>query len=712
MAKEKSVDISDISRSMLKYPWLEYPDRIKELKKALAPVHLPLSCFQMPKEEFPPSPECWRQHPSRSKSAPYCYPETPELYTYWQTLYHQRQEWEAQKMLQKRRTRPRYLKEGTATQKAHLPTIQLTVKPQKGPKPLLPSGASLKWQRLKELTQSLKAPREDEQFYAAQALGCLGVGDKFVIEALLQVARTGPEKVVREAYRTLAMLGCLEKDVIQALIAQLKGQNEEQRMDTLRGLRIALNSWAAVPKDKVIGRSAPCRRKPRSAQAPFGRGVRGTTEDRQGGRRGCRGVGLEEAAGHEARPQGTDTGSDVAFSLDDLKYGSGFDSEPNRDPLELGGEWHDPAVRKHEAHLGRRENAPEAAMHRPLNEAWLKTQSPPRRLLSSSQRTPVRDEGSLASVLQMLMQTLPRAAALEAALCLGFLRPRSDTVREFLLQCMRRGPRPQSMKALRMLVKRMHVHTAEAIRAILDQLCHSNVLEHRLEATQLLKVIGLEQIQAQGLEGLVFDLLRNKIHNEPFLAVRQAVAQTVEELKMKPTMLNLVEMQLMSSNAIARREAVISLGVLGVRSPQVFNLLLDMLDEEHSQSVKKSLQETLIVLASTDPWIQNKVKNKILCVHEAPTNEKAEPARFRQKLDSPEEVNIQDFRLVQLNPLLIAKASATTNLQKTSGAQHGSACYLTSALPPCFSEPLKRKPQAAGPWTPAIRKQLRILAKT
>lgn len=26
-------------------------------------------------------------------------------------------------------------------------------------------------------------------------------------------------------------------------------------MDTLMGLRVALNSWAAVPKDKVIGRS-------------------------------------------------------------------------------------------------------------------------------------------------------------------------------------------------------------------------------------------------------------------------------------------------------------------------------------------------------------------------------------------------------------------------------------------------------------------------
>lgn len=56
-----------------------------------------------------------------------------------------------------------------------------------------------------------------------------------------------------------ARLGCLEKDVIQALITQLKGQNEEQRMDTLRGLRIALSSWAAVPKDKVIGRSSVTR---------------------------------------------------------------------------------------------------------------------------------------------------------------------------------------------------------------------------------------------------------------------------------------------------------------------------------------------------------------------------------------------------------------------------------------------------------------------
>ena len=54
--------------------------------------------------------------------------------------------------------------------------------------------------------------------------------------------------------RTLPVQGCLNKHVIQVLITQLKGQNEEERMDSLTRLRVALNSQAAVPKDKVTGR--------------------------------------------------------------------------------------------------------------------------------------------------------------------------------------------------------------------------------------------------------------------------------------------------------------------------------------------------------------------------------------------------------------------------------------------------------------------------
>ncbi|XP_044900601.1 protein HEATR9 isoform X6 [Felis catus] len=524
---------------------------------------------KMPKEEFPPSPECWRQHPSKPLSVPYCYFKKPEVYTHWHTLYDKRQKREAEKMLRKMRDHPRQLKEGTPIQKFHLPMSKLTIQSQMGSKPSDPAGDPLKWQRLKELTKSLESPREPEQFYAAQA-------------------QTGSEKVKSEACRSLALLGCLNKHVIQVLITQLKGQNEEERMDSLTRLRVALNSQAAVPKDKVTGR----------------------------------------------------------------------------------------------------------------------------RVSNWGKRTQVGDEEKLVPVLQMLIKKSSNEAAVEAALCLGFLRPCSKIAQEFLLQCLSQGSKTQRMKALRMLVKMMHVHSATVIRAILDQLCSSSVLEHRFEATQMLKTIGLEKIQAQGLEGFTFDLLWRKTYNEPFLAMRQAVAETVEELKMKPTMMNLVEAQLMNSNATARQEAVISLGVLGIHSPQVFHLLLDMLDAEKSQAVKNSLQETLTLLASTDPWIQNKLKNKVIFVYEAPkTNEEAEPTRFRKDPENPEELNIQDFQLAQLNPLFIAKSRATSDQQKKLSAQRESAFYLTSTFPTCFSKP-KHKAQATGPWVPGIRKQLQILAKT
>uniref|UniRef100_A0A671G2B4 HEAT repeat containing 9 n=1 Tax=Rhinolophus ferrumequinum TaxID=59479 RepID=A0A671G2B4_RHIFE len=535
MDYKPSVDISDISRSMLKYPWLEYPGRNKELRKASAPVYLSLSCHQIPKEEFPPSPECWRQHPSKPNAIPYCYFKKPELYTHRHTLYDQRQEWEAQKMLQRMRDHPRHLKEDTPIQKVHLPKIKLTIKSQATSKPLHPIGDPPKWLRLKELTNSLNSPREDEQFYAAQV-------------------RSGREE--EHGCRSLSELeSCLNKHVIQSVIKQLTGQNEKQRMDTLMGLRVALNSWAAVPKDK---------------------------------------------------------------------------------------------------------------------------------------RTPVGDEEKLVPVLQLLIQKSLRATAMEAALCLGFLRPCSNTARQFLLQGLCQGPMTQRMKALRMLVTVMRVHSAAVIKATLDQLCRSSVMEHRFEATQMLKSIGLEQIQAHGLEGLLFDLLREKIYNEPFPAVRHAVAETVEEFKMKPTMMNL---PILAFSCLCQ-------GALGIRSPQVFHLLLDMLDEEKNQSVKKTLQETLLLLASIDPWIQKKLKNKALLVYEAPKTKKAEPTRFQNKPENSEELNIQDFRLAQLNPFLIAKASK------------GSACYLTKAFPSCFSKPLGHNSPATGSWAPGIRKPFQILAQT
>uniref|UniRef100_H0X5E2 HEAT repeat containing 9 n=1 Tax=Otolemur garnettii TaxID=30611 RepID=H0X5E2_OTOGA len=551
MACEKSVNTLNTYRSMLAYPSLEYQKSTKELRKATTPIYLPLSYYQVPKKEIPPSPECWRQYPGKPNAVPYCYSNQPEVYTHWHILYDQHEERAAQKMLRKMRDHSRYLKEDTHV---HLPVSKSAIKYQVGSRSLELTGDTLKWQRLKELTKSLFSPREDEQFYAAQALGSLGISDDFVMKALWQVAHTGPEKVKYEAYRSLAILGCLNKHVIRYLIQQLKEQNEDQKLEILVGLRMALNSWAALPTDK---------------------------------------------------------------------------------------------------------------------------------------RTQVGNEEKLVLELQMLIKKSSHETALEAALCLGFLKPYSDMAREFLLRCLCQGFKKQQMKVLRMLVK-IHVHSASVIKAILDQLCSSSVLEDRFEATQMLRTIGLEQIQAQGLEELTFDLLKKKTYNEPFLVVRQAVAEIVEEFKMKPTMMNMVEAQLLNPDHIARKEAVTSLGVLGIRRSHVFHLLLDMLDSEHHQAVKKSLQETLILCASTDPWIQRKLKDKVFLIYKATeTTVKAEPTKICQETDNLEELNIQDFRLAKLNPLFIAKSSTSEEEKKK-----------LYAVPPLLWCPIPQKhgSQAAGPW--------------
>uniref|UniRef100_A0A8C5ZYD4 HEAT repeat containing 9 n=1 Tax=Marmota marmota marmota TaxID=9994 RepID=A0A8C5ZYD4_MARMA len=541
MAYVKSADISEITRSMLRCPWLK--DTYCTKGKA------GMNRNRSPKEEFPLKPECWRQHLGKLNLVPSCYSKKFEMYTHWLTVYDRRKERENEKMLRKMRDNARYLKEGTHIPNCYPPMSKLATRYQVGSRPFEPIIDPQKWQRLKVRT------------LVGRRMGRLPPGGCLYFGLTQSFSPQSLPKVKYEAYRTLAILGCLNKHVIQAFIKQLKGKNEGRRMEMLMGLRAALNSWAAGPKDK---------------------------------------------------------------------------------------------------------------------------------------RIQIGDEETLVDVLQTVIKNSSHEAALEAALCLGFLRPCSQMAQEFLLECLGQRPQTQQMKALRMLVKVMHVHSAAVITAILDQLCSAVILEDRFEAIQMLRIFGLEKIQAHGLEEITFDLLKRKTHNEPFHAVRQAVAEAIEDLKMKPMMLNLMEEQILGSLTCLCQ------GVLGIRGSQVFYLLLDMLDTEENQAMKKSLQETLILCASTDPWIQNMLKNKVFCVYEAPkTNEKAKPTGFWKEPEKPEELNIQDFRLAKLNPLLIAKSISKSDQKKK-----------LHDFPPCFPKPQKETPQVTGPWEPGIRKQLRILAQS
>ncbi|CAO2644587.1 Protein HEATR9 [Lemmus lemmus] len=519
---------------------------------------------QLPKEAFPPSPECWRVHSSRPDSTPALHNNKNELFIHWRTLDDQRKERETQRVFWKRRKLPRYLEDSAQIQSLHVSISKLTLKPKLGTGSLDPTKDPLKCQRLKELTNSLKSPREDEQCYAAYALSHLGINNKFVIEALWQVVSSGAARSSGKEERGSGVCSCWNKVVVRALIKQLKVQNEKQRKETLGGLRVALNSWAAVPNSK--------------------------------------------------RPE-------------------------------------------------------------------------------------VGKEEELVRVLQKLMDQSLNEESLEAALCLGFLRPNNSMAQEFLLLCLCQGTMPQRMKALRMLVKMMKVHSATVTRAILEQL-HSDVIDDRFEATQMLKTIGLEKIQAQGLEELTFDLLKRKIHNEPFLAMRQAVSETAEVLKMKPLIMKLMEAQLMSPYISDRQEAIISLGALGIRNQQVFHLLLDMLDAEETQSVKKSIQETLLVWAASNPWIQKKLKNKVFFVYDLPKTGKVALTRFRKEPEALDDSCIEDFRRTKLNSLFIAKSCS-----KQGEKQEAPAFSFY------FSKPRKQRPQATGPWEPKIREQLRNLVR-
>lgn len=113
------------------------------------------------------------------------------------------------------------------------------------------------------------------------------------------------------------------------------------------------------------------------------------------------------------------------------------------------------------------------------------------------------------------------------------------------------------------------------------------------------------------------------------------------------------------------------------------------------------IQETLLVWASSHPWIQNKLQNKVFFVYDIPKASKVEPTRFRWKEpESLDDLCIKDFRRAKLSPLFIAKTC--NKLGKKEEAP---------AFSFYFSKPRKQRPEATGPWEPKIREQLRNMVR-
>ncbi|XP_066473696.1 protein HEATR9 [Tiliqua scincoides] len=197
-----------------------------------------------------------------------------------------------------------------------------------------------------------------------------------------------------------------------------------------------------------------------------------------------------------------------------------------------------------------------------------------------------------------------------SAICLGYLDGSNPVAQEAMFMCLTKSDRKKKMQALVMLVKQMDIVNDLIIVNILEQLQHSPVLKHRTDCTKLLTTIGLGAIQMEGFEEDVFDVLLEKLYEEPFLVVRQSVALAIEALNMKKRAWDIVEKKLKDESEEVRRQAVISLGVLGFRNKNVFFSLLEMLDLDTSEEVRIQIVRTFSSLGMNNVYVRKSLMNK------------------------------------------------------------------------------------------------------
>nr|XP_033815943.1 protein HEATR9 isoform X2 [Geotrypetes seraphini] len=232
--------------------------------------------------------------------------------------------------------------------------------------------------------------------------------------------------------------------------------------------------------------------------------------------------------------------------------------------------------------------------------------------LQRNQGVSLEDEPSLTNTLIQLVTTREHLddVSLEAAICLAHLATSNEVALSILLSYLKDTDMKKRMQALSTLVLCMRIHDVVTIQAAIDQLSHSKMYKHRMDASYLLTSIGLQQIRQEGMERKVYDLLRKALFNDPVMAVRKAVALAAESLQMKKLIYDAVEKQLEEQNEVTRTQAVMTLNILGVRSQRILRLLLEMLDLDKSKEVRIQIIRLISALRLKDPRIIRKLKLK------------------------------------------------------------------------------------------------------
>ncbi|XP_078427000.1 protein HEATR9-like [Cetorhinus maximus] len=232
----------------------------------------------------------------------------------------------------------------------------------------------------------------------------------------------------------------------------------------------------------------------------------------------------------------------------------------------------------------------------------------------SHQRPEIKAKEKLIFLLRSFITVLRSKDMIpvEAAACLCYLNRNDEEAIDYLISYLHDGNSYQKNQALEVVVKYLGIHEPFSIQALLQQFRTSSVYEHRLKALDLLANVGPSHITKAGLHQTVLEALKEKLWDDPVLAVRQRAALVVNLLNMKRTVWKEVEQQLKDNDAELRGRAVMSLSVLGLPNNKVLHLLLEMVEIDLSQYVRFQIIRTFARLHLDNVHVKRSLLNRQL----------------------------------------------------------------------------------------------------
>ncbi|XP_043570503.1 protein HEATR9-like isoform X4 [Chiloscyllium plagiosum] len=229
-------------------------------------------------------------------------------------------------------------------------------------------------------------------------------------------------------------------------------------------------------------------------------------------------------------------------------------------------------------------------------------------------RSEIKAKEKLVFMLRSFMTTLRSKdmVPVNATACLCYLNKNDEEAIDYIMSYLQDGTSYQKEQALEVVVRFLRINKQYQIQSLLEQLRTSPVYKHRLKALDLLAFVGLSHITKAGMYQAVLEALKQKLWDDPVLAVRRRAGLVVNLLDMKMTVWKDMEQQLKDDDAEVRGSAIMSLGVLGLPNNRVLQLLLDMVEVDLSQYVRFQIIRTFAQLRLNDPRVKRSLLNRQL----------------------------------------------------------------------------------------------------